>query len=377
MRRRRPLRDRSPRCRSGRTRCTSRWTVSSRIAGTGIASAPETLTARSAARGRCRHAAATVDRLRFAFASCQNFEQGFYTAYRHMAAEELADRLSPRRLHLRRVRRDSTSPPARRARADDAAGLPQPLRAVQVRPRPAGGARCVSVDRHLGRSRGRRTTTPAPSRKRDDSGRAVPGAPGRRLPGLLRAHAAATRTRCRTARTPGCIATSPAATWRRSSCSTRASTAPINRAATTRRGPATACSIRSATMLGAAQERWLFDGLHRSQREVERAAAAGDDRQGQPPSERTAIATRWTSGPATKSSACGCSAFLGSRRPANPVVLTGDLHSNWVNDLSTDDRQRAADDRRDRVRRHVDLLGRRRLRFSGRRRDRCCRTTRS
>ena len=30
--------------------------------------------------------------------------------------------------------------------------------------------------------------------------------------------------------------------------------------------------------------------------------------------------------------------FLGTRRPANPVVLTGDLHSNWVNDLATDDR---------------------------------------
>ena len=25
--------------------------------------------------------------------------------------------------------------------------------------------------------------------------------------------------------------------------------------------------------------------------------------------------------------------FLAARRPANPVVLTGDIHSNWVNDL--------------------------------------------
>src|SRR5436190_23099653 len=30
-----------------------------------------------------------VDRLRFAFASCQHYETGFYTAYRHMAAEDL------------------------------------------------------------------------------------------------------------------------------------------------------------------------------------------------------------------------------------------------------------------------------------------------
>jgi alkaline phosphatase D len=32
---------------------------------------------------------ANADRLRFAFASCQHYEQGLYTAYRHMAAEDL------------------------------------------------------------------------------------------------------------------------------------------------------------------------------------------------------------------------------------------------------------------------------------------------
>ncbi|HXV10888.1 MAG TPA: alkaline phosphatase D family protein [Burkholderiales bacterium] len=42
--------------------------------------------------GRTRTAAATGDgdeRLRFAFASCQQYEQGFYSAYRHMAADDL------------------------------------------------------------------------------------------------------------------------------------------------------------------------------------------------------------------------------------------------------------------------------------------------
>jgi alkaline phosphatase D len=34
-------------------------------------------------------AGAAVERTRFAFASCQQYEQGFYVAYRHMAAEEL------------------------------------------------------------------------------------------------------------------------------------------------------------------------------------------------------------------------------------------------------------------------------------------------
>jgi alkaline phosphatase D len=34
-------------------------------------------------------AGATPDRLRFAFASCQQYEQGYFTAYRHMVAEDL------------------------------------------------------------------------------------------------------------------------------------------------------------------------------------------------------------------------------------------------------------------------------------------------
>ena len=28
--------------------------------------------------------------------------------------------------------------------------------------------------------------------------------------------------------------------------------------------------------------------------------------------------------------------FLHDRRPSNPIVLTGDLHTNWVNDLKLD-----------------------------------------
>jgi alkaline phosphatase D len=34
-------------------------------------------------------AGATTERLRFAFGSCQQYEQGYFTAYRHMAAEDL------------------------------------------------------------------------------------------------------------------------------------------------------------------------------------------------------------------------------------------------------------------------------------------------
>jgi len=31
-----------------------------------------------------------------------------------------------------------------------------------------------------------------------------------------------------------------------------------------------------------------------------------------------------------------CSSSSARRRPSNPVVLTGDIHSNWVNDLKVD-----------------------------------------
>ena len=31
--------------------------------------------------------------------------------------------------------------------------------------------------------------------------------------------------------------------------------------------------------------------------------------------------------------------FLRDRRVPNPVVLTGDIHNNWVNDLRIDDHQ--------------------------------------
>jgi alkaline phosphatase D len=40
-------------------------------------------------QGRTRTAPLTTDRLRLAYASCQHYEQGFYAAHRHLAAEEL------------------------------------------------------------------------------------------------------------------------------------------------------------------------------------------------------------------------------------------------------------------------------------------------
>ena len=44
--------------------------------------------------------------------------------------------------------------------------------------------------------------------------------------------------------------------------------------------------------------------------------------------------------------------FLADRKVPNPVVLTGDIHSNWVNDLRVDDRKAGDAGGGDRVRRH-------------------------
>ena len=45
---------------------------------------------------------------------------------------------------------------------------------------------------------------------------------------------------------------------------------------------------------------------------------------------------RWTSGPAIDADRRSLLGFLERRRPANPVVITGDVHSNWVCDLKPD-----------------------------------------
>jgi alkaline phosphatase D len=91
----------------------------------------------------------------------------------------------------------------------------------------------------------------------------------------------------------------------------------------------------AATLLGAAQERWLFDALDRSRarwhvlpQQVMMAKVdltAGAD-------ERYSM-DQWSGYDVARTRVLD---FLGTRRPSNPVVLTGDIHSNWVNDLQVD-----------------------------------------
>ncbi len=90
-----------------------------------------------------------------------------------------------------------------------------------------------------------------------------------------------------------------------------------------------------ATMMGAEQERWLFNNLDKS-RAIWNVIA------------QQVMVARWDSGPGPelRMSMDKWNAYpaaldrfmnhLKDRKPSNPVVLTGDIHSNWVAELKAD-----------------------------------------
>nr|MBA2624428.1 alkaline phosphatase D family protein [Acidimicrobiia bacterium] len=86
------------------------------------------------------------------------------------------------------------------------------------------------------------------------------------------------------------------------------------------------------SILGAEQEGWLFDGLaHSSGRWnvlAQQVFLSENDRR--PGPEDAFDFDNWDGYRASRDRLLG---FLGSRRPSNPIVLTGDRHYNWVADL--------------------------------------------
>ena len=101
---------------------------------------------------------------------------------------------------------------------------------------------------------------------------------------------------------------------------------------------------------------------------MERAAAAGDDGEGGPapgPEERYSM-DQWSGYDAGRTRLLE---FFAARRPSNPIVLTGDIHTNWVNDLEGELPRRERAGRGHGVRRHVDLVRRRRPRPAARMKD--------
>lgn len=90
-----------------------------------------------------------------------------------------------------------------------------------------------------------------------------------------------------------------------------------------------------ATLLGAEQERWLFDNLARSQARwniiTQQVMVAQLDRQAGPEQEYSM--DKWDGYVAERERLFD---FIQKHQPSNPVVITGDIHSNWVADLKTD-----------------------------------------
>lgn len=91
----------------------------------------------------------------------------------------------------------------------------------------------------------------------------------------------------------------------------------------------------AATMTGPDQERWLLDGLGRSRARwnvvgQQTILAEYDFQAG--PGELYNL-DQWDGYVAARNRILS---FLEKRRPANPVVLTGDIHSSWVHDLKAD-----------------------------------------
>jgi alkaline phosphatase D len=97
----------------------------------------------------------------------------------------------------------------------------------------------------------------------------------------------------------------------------------------------------NATLLGPAQERWLFEGLDRSRARwhvlPQQVMLAKVDQTSGP--DESYSMDQWAGYDAERVRVLE---FLARRRPANPVVLTGDIHSNWVNDLTLDPRDPAS-----------------------------------
>ena len=105
--------------------------------------------------------------------------------------------------------------------------------------------------------------------------------------------------------------------------------------------PCPAVSDPNATLLGAAQERWLFDAMSKSKRRwnvlPQQVMMANVDRT--PGPEEQFSMDQWSGYEAGRRRVLE---YFASRRASNPIVLTGDIHTNWVNDLKVDFRDAKA-----------------------------------
>ena len=91
----------------------------------------------------------------------------------------------------------------------------------------------------------------------------------------------------------------------------------------------------AATLLGSEQEQWLYTGLDRSSWQWnvlgQQVMMAAVDRA--PGPDEIYSMDKWNGYEQQRNRVID---YLRKTRPSNPVILTGDIHSNWVTDLKTD-----------------------------------------
>ena len=120
------------------------------------------------------------------------------------------------------------------------------------------------------------------------------------------------------------------------------------------------------TMLGAEQEKWVFDNLADADGALDRAVAAGlllraRLREGEP---RRAVQP-WTCGTATRRRGSASIRASRRRKAPNPIVISGDVHVHYGADLKLDFADPKSEVDRHRVHEHVGLGRRRRRRRVG------------
>lgn len=103
-----------------------------------------------------------------------------------------------------------------------------------------------------------------------------------------------------------------------------------------RQSPGSQVLDPTATMLGAGQRRWLFDGLASSRAQwniiAQQVIMAQVDVSTAGPGPIVDV-DKWAGYEHERREILR---FLRDRRIANPVVITGDIHSNWANELAAD-----------------------------------------
>jgi alkaline phosphatase D len=274
------------------------------------------------------------ERLRFAFASCQHFEAGYYTAYEHMAREDvdlvvhLGDYIYEGKPQEDRPRRHLGGPCL--ALADYRLRFAQYKTDPALQAMHAAAPWIVTWDDHevennyaADQSEKKGTTREQALRRRAAAYKAYyEHMPLRRsaLPKgpdmtLYRQLAFGRLANFQVLDTRQYRDTQPCGGGRKPQCPDALSP--------------------DRTLLGATQRQWLFDSLGASSSTWNILAqqimmARIDFAEGE---EKTHVMDQWPGYEADRRRVLG---FLHERKVPNPVVLTGDIHSNWANELIAD-----------------------------------------